>query len=68
MRKIRDMLRLRAPAARSPRSHAAGEKLYVEYAGTTLDVIDGTTGEVLNAQLFVRARGVELHLGEATWT
>jgi DNA replication protein DnaC len=26
-------------------SHVAGEKLFVDYAGTTLDVIDGTTGE-----------------------
>ena len=71
MRKIQDMLRLRAAGMSSRKiaaSHAAGEKLYVDYAGTTLDVIDGTTREVLNAQLFVRARGVELHLREATWT
>ena len=30
-------------------SHVAGEKLFVDYAGTTLEVIDGTTGEVLNS-------------------
>jgi transposase len=38
-------------------SHVVGEKLFVDYAGTTLDVIDGTTGEVLAAQLFVAALG-----------
>ena len=50
-------------------SHVAGEKLFVDYAGTTLDVIDGTTGEVLNAQLFVAALGASSYTwAEATWT
>src|SRR5277367_5599364 len=50
-------------------SHVAGEKLFVDYAGTTLDVIDGTTGEVLNAQLFVAALGASSNTwAEATWT
>jgi transposase len=34
-------------------THVAGERLMVDYAGTTLSVIDGATGEVLTAQLFV---------------
>ena len=34
-------------------THVAGERLMVDYAGTTLSVIDGITGEVLTAQLFV---------------
>lgn len=34
-------------------THVAGERLMVDYAGTTLSVIDGLTGEVLTAQLFV---------------
>jgi hypothetical protein len=38
-------------------NHVAGERLFVDYAGTTLDVIDGTTGEVRTAQLFVAALG-----------
>jgi transposase len=43
--------------------------LFVDYAGTTLDVIDGTTGEVLNAQLFVAALGASSYTwAEATWT
>jgi transposase len=46
-------------------SHVAGEKLFVDYAGTTLDVIDGTTGEVLNAQLFVAACAAKFKGGPA---
>ena len=50
-------------------THVAGEKLFVDYAGTTLDVIDGTTGEVLTAQLFVAVLGASNYTyAEATWT
>ena len=50
-------------------THVAGEKLFVDYAGTTLDVIEGTTGEVLAAQLFVSALGASSYTwAEATWT
>ena len=38
-------------------THVAGERLFVDYAGTTLDVIDGSTGEAMPAQLFVAALG-----------
>jgi transposase len=31
--------------------------MFVDYAGTTLDVIDSATGEVLRAQLFVAVLG-----------
>ena len=34
-------------------SHVAGERLFVDYAGTTLEVIDASTGEAMTAQLFV---------------
>ena len=37
--------------------HVAGEKVFVDYAGTTMDVIDGATGEVHACQLFVAALG-----------
>jgi len=36
------------------RTRVAGERLFVDYAGTTLEVINGLTGE---AQLFVAALG-----------
>ena len=37
--------------------HTAGEKMFVDYAGQTIEVIDGLTGEVRKAQLFVAALG-----------
>jgi len=50
-------------------THVAGERLFVDYAGTTLEVMDGTTGEVLTAQLFVAALGASSYTyAEATWT
>ena len=48
---------------------AAGERLFVDYAGHTVDVIDPTTGEVRTAQLFVAALGASSYtFAEATWT
>jgi transposase len=41
-------------------SHIAGERLFVDYAGTTLEVVDASTGEVMTAQLFVAALGATL--------
>src|SRR5450432_1722094 len=59
--------KLLAPTMRQ--THTAGERLFVDYAGTTLDVIDGATGEVRTAQLFVAALGASSYTyAEATWT
>ena len=50
-------------------THVAGERLFVDYAGTTLEVINGLTGEVMVAQLFVAALGASSYTyAEATWT
>ena len=50
-------------------AHVAGERLFVDYAGTTLEVIDGATGEVIAAQPFVAALGASNYTyAEATWT
>jgi transposase len=38
-------------------SHVAGERLFVDYAGTTLEVIDTSTGEAMTVQLFVAVLG-----------
>src|ERR1700686_1241556 len=38
-------------------THVAGERMFVDYAGTTLEVVDGTTGEVRDCQLFVATLG-----------
>ena len=50
-------------------THVAGEKLFVDYAGTTIDIVDATTGEVHACQLFVAALGASsLTYAEATFT
>lgn len=50
-------------------THAPGEKLFVDYAGTTLPVIDPDTGEIRPAQLFVAVLGASNYtFAEATWT
>src|SRR5580704_2025384 len=38
-------------------SHAAGEKVFVDFAGDTIDVVDPLTGEVQPMKLFVAAMG-----------
>ena len=35
--------------------------MFVHYAGTTLEVIDGTTGEARSAQLFVAVLGASIY-------
>jgi transposase len=49
--------------------HFAGERAFVDYAGDTLEVIDGATGEVRQAQVFVGVLGASNYTYvEATWT
>jgi transposase len=38
-------------------NHLAGEKMFVDFAGQTVDIIEATTGEVGNAQLFIAVLG-----------
>jgi transposase len=50
-------------------THIAGERMFVDYAGTRLQVIDRITGEILTAELFVAVLGASsLTYAEATWT
>jgi transposase len=49
--------------------HKAGEKLFVDYAGQTMPVVDRKTGEVREAQVFVATLGASSYTyTEATWT
>ena len=49
--------------------HIAGERVFVDYAGTTLEVVDPTTGNKQKAQLFVAVMGASnFTYAEATWT
>jgi hypothetical protein len=50
-------------------NHVAGERMFVDYAGTTLEVIDASTGEAMTAQLFVAVLGASNYTyAETTWT
>ena len=50
-------------------THPAGERLLVDYAGQTAEVIDGATGEVRRAQIFVAVLGASnFTYAEARWT
>lgn len=50
-------------------NHRAGEKVFVDYAGQTMPVIDTRTGEIRDAQIFVAVLGASNYTYcEATWT
>ena len=49
--------------------HRAGERLFVDYAGQTVGVVERSTGEVRQAQVFVAVLGASNYTyAEATWT
>lgn len=50
-------------------THRVGEKLFVDYAGHTIGVIDRHSGEVCQAEIFVAVLGASQYTyAEATWT
>jgi transposase len=50
-------------------THVAGERLFVDYAGPTVSVVDAVTGEIREAQIFVAVLGASsFTFAEATWT
>ncbi len=49
--------------------HRAGEKLFVDYAGQTVPVVDRHSGEIRPAQIFVAVLGASNYTyAEATWS
>ncbi len=49
--------------------HRVGEKLFVDYAGQTVPVIDRRSGEIRQAQVFVAVLGASSYtFAEATWS
>ena len=49
--------------------HPAGERLFVDYAGQTVELVDPATGEIRQAQVFVAVLGASSYTyAEATWT
>src|SRR6266699_1488065 len=50
-------------------SHPAGERMFVDYAGQTVELFDGRTGEIRAAQVFVAVMGASSYTyAEASWT
>jgi transposase len=50
-------------------THKAGDKLFVDYAGQTVPIVNTSTGEVKKAQIFVAVLGASNYTYcEATWT
>ncbi len=50
-------------------AYKAGEKVFVDYAGQTMPVVDPETGEVRQVQIFVGTLGASNYIyAEATWT
>ena len=50
-------------------TYPAGERMFVDYAGQTAEVVDNATGEVRRAQVFVAVLGASnLTYAEARWT
>ena len=50
-------------------THTPGERLFIDYAGQTVGVTDGSTGEIRTAQVFVAVLGASNYTYiEATWS
>jgi transposase len=62
--------RFHGSLARSMRqTHRAGEKLFIDYSGDTVPVINAATGEIVQAQIFVASMGASKYTyAEASWT
>lgn len=64
--KYRNWLQRQKPSMRQ--IHRAGEKLFIDYCGPTIDVIDPGTGEIRPASIFVAVLGASNYTyAEATW-
>ena len=62
-----DWLKLQKRSMRQ--MHLAGDKLFVDYAGQTVPIVQGDTGEVRFAQIFVAVLGASnFTFAEATWS
>lgn len=50
-------------------THVAGDKVFVDYAGPTMKIVDPATGEIQSAQIFVGALGASSYIyAEAVWS
>jgi transposase len=64
---FREFERRLSPVMRQ--EHVAGDKVFVDYSGKKLAIIDPLTGEIREAEIFVAVLGASnLTYAEATWT
>ena len=64
---FREFERRLSPSMRQ--HHVAGDKVFVDYSGKKLAIIDPQTGEIREAEIFVAVLGASnLTYAEATWT
>jgi transposase len=49
-------------------THVPGEKLFIDYSGNRLGIVDPHTGEIREAELFVATLGASNTYAEVTWT
>jgi len=66
-RQYKAWLKCQKPSMRQ--NHKAGEKLFVDYCGPTMNIVDPTTGECRTAQVFVAVMGASNYtFAEATFS
>jgi len=66
-RQYKTWLKCQKPSMRQ--NHKAGEKLFVDYCGPTMNIVDPTTGECRPAQVFVAVMGASSYTyAEATYS
>jgi transposase len=52
-----------------PQEHVAGDKVFVDYSGKKIAIVDPLTGEIREAEIFVAVLGASgFNYVEATWT
>lgn len=50
-------------------SHKAGDKVFIDYSGVTVDIIDPETNDIKSAEIFVGVLGASKYtFAEATWS
>ena len=66
-RLYREWSKKQSPSMRQ--THKAGDKLFIDYVGDTVPIIDRFTGEIRPVQIFVAVMGASNYAyAEATWT
>ncbi len=66
-RQYKSWLKCQKPSMRQ--NHKAGEKLFVDYCGPTMNIVDPSTGECRTAQVFVAVMGASNYTyAEATFS